>query len=625
MHQPRTLASLAFPPILAFLLLLSPASAQQLSPALQNVPQSAPLAIYVPSLANLSRDVAALDQTMSLRLPILADVLTTIKQTTGFSAGIDDQGSLLAIVTDPAGLTGQTPEPPVVVLLPITSYEEFLKNFPAAPAEGAAQITMPNGQAAWARPLGKFVVIGPSKMTVENFTGGAGDTQWLASLIGPQALPYLPQADLALILNVPAVESQLIALLDSGLERFSGLMQMANAANPATAAQAGLAQTAIKLYADAARAWIRDTAGVLLAVCLDDKGFALTFTSCFEPDSPLAQRFSQPTGGSNALLDRLPNQTYFVAAAINYQGLGLPELLKQIVDELQASGDTTILPLLQGLQEIIQHSQAAAAAFNLVPMMAMMSGGNPLVGLSVTQADDPQALINATRDYYRRLAAMQPAPQTAEGAPTTQPPTPSFTSEYQENVLQLDGTPVDRFSLRIQPPPGIAAPNMGNLPAQEGYLAVAESFVVSTATPDIEMLRQGLAAVKAGNGLGTDSLLVRVRQEGLPEDPTFQAYLNTRALADTFNSVLAMMSAPPIDVPANLPPIGLAATLRDGTLVKRLFVPTAVLEFGGHAFQQIMAMQQQPTPSPEPLATPDESGEEPAPQPQPDEAPAAPF
>lgn len=626
MHQLRSRASAVALTLIVLLVALVPTGAQDMSPVLQNVPPSAPLVLYIPSLAHLSRDLASLDQTMALRLPLLADALASIKQMSGFNAGIDDQGSLLAVVTDAAALTAATPEPPLVILLPVTSYHEFAQNFAAAPAEGPLQIALPNGQPAWAKPLGSFAVLGPSRAAVEAFAGGAGDTSWLANLVGPQALPYLSQSDLALILNMPALETALTAALDAGIENLTGLMQMGMAMNPATAAQAGLVQAALKLYADAARAWIRDTAGVLLAVSLDDKGFALTFTSCFEPGSPLAQRFSRPAGGSNALLDRLPNQDYLVAFSMNYQGLGLPDLLKQIVDELRASGDTSVLPLLQGGQDIMQHTRAAAAAFNLLPMMAMMAGGNPLVGLTINQADDPQALAQAIRSYYRGLNTTAPPPSTApDPAPATEPAVPSFIGDYQDNVLQLDGTPVDRFSLRLQPPPGMTDSPMGNLPGQEGYLAVTDSFVLTTATPDIELLRQGLAAAKSGGGLGADPLIQQVRQDGLPQDPAFQGYLNTRVLANTFNGVLSMMMAPPLQVPEDLPPIGFAATLRQGTLIKRLFVPTAVLRFGGQAFQHVSAAQQQPTLPAEPSMSPDEFGEEPAPEPQPDEAPAAPF
>jgi hypothetical protein len=254
--------------------------------------------------------------------------------------------------------------------------------------------------------------------------------------------------------------------------------------------------------------------------------------------------------------------------------------------------------------------------------------------LSIVQTDDSQAFVAATRRYYRGLtAATQPATDPAESQPTTQASMPSFIGDYQENVLQLEGTPVDRFSLRIQPPAGMGGARMDNLPGQDGYLAVADSFVVSTLTPDIELLGQGLKAVKQGGGLGSDPLIQQVRQDGLPQDPTFQAYVNTRVVANTVNGVLAMMMAPPLAVPQDLPPLGIAVALRDGGIVKRLYVPMPVLQFGGHAFQQVMAAQH---PAGEPAATQpqtEESGEEPQPQPgdeqAPDEgpaqAPSAPF
>jgi len=632
MHQPRSLASAAATALLVLLVGLIPAAAQPLPAGLQNVPQNAPLVLYIPSLAGLAREVAALDQTLGLNVPVLADALATAKQMSGFNLGIDDQGPFIAILTDPAALTGESPEPPVVALLPVTSYEEFLKNFGAVSSQGVVQLTMPDGRPGWAKPLGSFVVVGASQAVVESFAGGAGQTQWLADLIGPQSLPYLAEADAALIVNVSATETKLTALLEQGLQNLSGMMKMGMAMDPNAAAQAGMAQAMVDLYADAARAWLRDTAGLVVAASQNDKGLALTFTSYFEPNSPLAQRFAKPVPASSALLDRLPKQDYLLALAMTYEGLDLPALVKDVRDRLQASGDTTILPLLNdGAVEMVQHSQATAGMFNLLPMMAMMSGGNPFVGMTIVKSDDAPALAQAMRKYYQGLssAAAQPLPaSTSEAGAATQPPAPLFVSEYQENVLQLDGIPVDRFSFRVQPPSAATGGvHMESVPGQEGYVAAVDSFLITTPTPDVELLRQGLSAVKATTGLGSDPGIQRVRQEGLPSQPMFEGYVNTRVLANTLNGVLAMMMAPPVDVPQDLPPIGIGASLREGAIVKRLYIPMPVIQFGGQAFHQIMAAQQA-APQPPGSQPEEESGEQPQPNGdsrEPADAPPAPF
>ena len=101
---------------------------------------------------------------------------------------------------------------------------------------------------------------------------------------------------------------------------------------------------------------------------------------------------------------------------------------------------------------------------------------------------------------------------------------------------------------------------------------------MTTTSLNEEVVRQALASLKDTKGLGTQATIGQVRSN-LTAKPSIDMYVGIAGIMTTANSFLAVMGQQPIQVPADLPPVGMSATVQDAGAASRLFVPIPVVRF----------------------------------------------
>jgi hypothetical protein len=111
-----------------------------------------------------------------------------------------------------------------------------------------------------------------------------------------------------------------------------------------------------------------------------------------------------------------------------------------------------------------------------------------------------------------------------------------------------------------------------------------------TMTPDAQLLRETLAGLGRGNGLGSDGPIEQTRSTALPGQETLEAYLSVPGLIGTVNAFMAMMGQQPIEAPQDLPPLALGYGIEDHGISMRLYVPTKVIRFCKDTATNIMGM-----------------------------------
>lgn len=572
--------------ILAVLLVgaLTPARAVEMA-VLDQAPAEAPVVIVVPSLSKLNQKIAMMNDAMGLHLPQLADALSTFKQSLGIGEGLREDGALIVALTSVEGMDGPG-EPPMVLLMPVSDYATFVKNFHGDATQEIAALTMPGGQPGFVKKSEGYAVMGPKREVVEAYKPGnaAAALQKAAGKLGKR---FMDGSDAFVFINLQLMAPKLQPKIQQELAR---AMERVGA-QPGTQANPELAKAFMKMYGDATTAVLRDSTAAILGADINELGVGLTGTIQFKPDSAVAKLI--PNGGESAgALVKLPNQPYLVATGIDFEGIAVKQIIDQALAYIPKDQGGAMLEMVRKSLPLVSLIKNVGQAY-YVPAGGAAGGlGASLFnGVSIASVSDANAYVQGYKDYITSLNNLRiemgdgAAPPPAGGA---NPPAEAlvFNTKYTANALQIDGVSVDQFEIQYNLPRSVMQ-QMGQLgplmmmlggQGQSGYLATVGNQVVMTTTPNANLVRQALASLKEEKGLGAAETLSQVRAN-LPPKPTMEIYLSMAGIVSTANGFMGMMGQPPIQVPADLPPVGMGLSIEESGAAGRWFVPVPVVKF----------------------------------------------
>lgn len=573
--------------------LTKPAAAQDVQAALGRAPQSAEAVLIVPNLASLNEQIAQLKTNLGLPMPELDDALGAFKQSMGMVNGVNDDGSLIIAVPDLAKAIAEDTEPQFVMLMPVADYGAFVGNLaagdaaPGAAAEGVAAISLPDGQPGFVRELDGYAVLGESRELVEGFQPG-DNAQAIIQSVGQLGQRYLGDADMLFYVDLARLAPTLVPMIDEAMGQQAADVEGQIAAGLIDPAIAGNAQAILQAYADAGKALLENGTGLLVTLDLTDQGVALTQAMGYKPGSSLAEFFgegrAQPQG-----LSQLPEQPFIFAAAVDMDALDIASLYRGFIESLPQGQQNPLAQNVEQWMPLIEQVNYCSSVFYAPTEMAMMSG-SILNTVSVVDVDDPEAYLRAFKAYIQAMDGMKipagPNPLAgpgAEGAPAEL--TISYTSNFTENVLQLQGVQVDQYQLTTNLPPemmqqmGPAAGFMTMFTNYSGYIAVKDGKVLITTTPDPQLVTKGFQTIEQGGGIGAAGAISRIRDDALPPNASAEAYISVGGIAQAANLFLGMFGMPPIQVPADLPPIAAGLGAQDNSAAYRVYVPLETIKF----------------------------------------------
>ncbi|MCC7145871.1 MAG: hypothetical protein IT443_05450 [Phycisphaeraceae bacterium] len=618
-------------------LLSLPSAAQTLPSALNMVPADASVVILAPNLQLACAKIDQLYQRLNLA-GSTPDILAQIKQTTGFNAGLNDQGSVLIVLDDLQPVLDGSSEPPVLLLLPVANYQAFLNNFPPAPgstpAPGSAPgttpdsaasdasnsssaIRMPDGEIAYCRKLDSYALLSPSQELVDKYQPGPDSSAVFARRLGALATQYSHQADLQIFLNLERLGPQAIAMIDNQI-----------ASDPSLANPTSMNQVQARFGIMVIKTILRDASAASINLHLSDTGIGLTFCSQLKPNSPLAKRLT--TGSSASSYFRyLPQGDYLLASAYSLKGIDFRGLLDDLSQDSLENNASWFAQAMQITLPLIEQAKGGAVVATLSPV-AMANPSNPLVSLSVTESLDGQAYHKAWGEVLQKMQTLEipldPIPTSSPSSPAPTPATQPILhvkAVIKPNALQVAGRSVDHFIISPLLPENYtpSRQNLSAFTAQEGYMAVVGNYILTTNVPDPILLRRGLDNHQTGPGLAADAPIQAVRKLAVAPNASAEAYLNLRGLENILKMFLTMFGITDLSFPADLPPIAMSLELKDSAIAQRIFVPIQLLDFAGqtvqkfHDNQQKMIQQrqmQQSRPTPGTPGSPGNPGSAPA-------------
>jgi len=561
--------------VLLALLIARPAPAADPTAALEAAPADAHLVLVIPSLSGGSEKLAAMNEALGLDVPELRDVLGRFKTESGAIHGLDDEGAMLIVVPNVSALTVPGPTKPLLVLAPVTDYQAFIGNYEVVTEEGSdiATLTLPRGQTAYARSVEGHAVLCPVKAAAEAYqpAGGEGAAA-MAGKLGAAGGRTLAEADAALYLDLEAMAPVLTPLIDVGLQQANAqARQMGQMGMDAEAVKS--MQASYAMYAGVAKAVLRDAAGGLMALSLTPRGNAMSFAVQFKPDTPLARMFPGGGDGPTTMLADLPDKPYIFAGAMDAQAMDMGLIVEELLKHLPAEEEAGMLKMTRQSLPMLKDVKGWAGAFYAPAPGGAMGMFNML---QVAYVEDAAAYLKQTRQQTQQMDGMT-MPAGVGGQMT-------FRTTYQEKAMEIEGTPVDQYSVTMQLPPDMQQSMtwllmmMGGS-GYGGYIAAKDNAVISTTVTDPNLITAGLKAVGAGAGIGADPALAELRQDALPEALAMEGYLSLVGIARTANPMMQMFGMPAVNVPADLPPIAFGLGVENSGLAYRMYVPNATVKF----------------------------------------------
>jgi len=552
-----------------------PVAQAKLLNALKQVPVDADIALIIPDLALIDERAAMLNEKLGLGMPELNDLVNSMKGPAGIGGGMNDRGSVIVIASGLIdSIERNDPQPPMVVLVPVTDYGQFIGNWGGEPTPDAQQVINPMGQAVTAKQVGDYAVLSPSADLVKNYQPG-GAAERLMARGGEVGRHAMLNSHILMLVNIEGMSGKLLPKVKEMRQMMN--QQMAGApARPG--APLALAEKIINLYMDALDAVVRDGQMAVLGIDVDEAGIGLTKAVQFRAGSESAKVF-KGGGESSSLLASLPDQPYMYATAMNLKAMNITPVLDRIKGALGEANDPFAQMMVQGIETYRDVDGMAQAYFAPQAGAGMASLMN---SVTVIKTDDVAATRKNIRESIENLGeAMKAANEAAgPGAPQIM-----MTSQYSPSAMKISGVDVDQYAVSMTLPPELmqtqVAPMlmMMGLTNQQGYLAGKDGHVIMTQGADAQMLTQTLASVGQGGGIGSgpDSTISQLRKNHLPGNVVYEGYFD---VGTTARSVMTMLMGGPnqqMQVPENLAPLATTMSVQNGGMEGRVYVPMGVI------------------------------------------------
>ena len=550
------------------------AAALAMPPVMDRVPDDAMIVGLIPAPETLQKDVGALGTAIEFPIPI-QDVSTTLSMA-GIHGGVDTTKAIAFVVVAPPKPEGNDPknvedlskafdnaDQLAIVLLPITNYADFLKNFEAKPS-GAGKtdsIKLGGDTAAYTKDLGDgYAAISMKQSLIDGFTGKSGADSF-KSKMGRAGENLADRSDVAFVFNMDTVRPYVPQMIEELKKQAKERAEAMGQSGPKVEAQAQAASWLVETTAAEARVLV---AGAKLGAL----GVGLDFAANFKEGSMFGKAFASG-GKPDGLMNKLPGQDCLFAGAFDQSMAGFRALMIEMVTKsLTATSQADTVKTYTDTVNNVE-GQAVAVGF---PKGGALAG---LLTSTITfiKSKDPNAYTASVRKTMKDGKFMDD-PALKSG-------------DYAENAAKVGETSVDVWSVKLatngQGNPMLAQGSQflfGPGDGPSGYLAKVDGGVFMTFSKNSELLGKALKLAPA-DSLASNALISQVREQ-LPGDRIGEGYLGTKSVLDLVTPFIAMIGVPiPMDkIPEQLPPVGFSLSGENGAAHTRLFVPAPVIKTG---------------------------------------------
>ncbi len=509
--------------------------------ALDRVPADAPVTVSIKNMEGVHKEVTGVIQQLGFELPgdDENNPLKVSEYLLKFD-GINRTGSLCLVIT-PQAPDAEDQAPDLVMIVPVSNYEAFVKAAKGTPGDGVATLNFEEHN-VYARHLGGgYAVLADKKNLVEGFKAANGSKAAFEKSIGKVGNRIADAADVLVLANIPALKPQIDAGLKQAKEQAEAMAMMAGDNQQM--------ERTVKLLQEVGANFSRDGQMAIVGLGVDNNAVWLDAGAQFRDATPSAAMFSA-VGNAASLVGRLPKMDFLFAAGFDASS----PAIKNMIRDLAAQGDKGENPMgmMASLGRMIDKVDGQA----MIMGASDIGSGLMVNTLQFTAAKDPKAVMEGMQAMYAEINNKKIDAVT-------------YKAEYKPGAKDLAGVKADSWSLTIEPdadnPMAMQLQMMNNMlygpeGKMGGLVGPVPGGVLTTFSNNSKLFEAAAAAASGKNTLADDELLKKT-QALLPPGRAFEGYLGPKAIIDTVGSVLAMMGqAPELKVPDAIAPIGFGAT-----------------------------------------------------------------
>jgi hypothetical protein len=478
----------------------------------------------------------------------------------------------------------------VVALLPVSDYKAFVEGLKGEALEGgiskfvfSASNTEPDEDGEAKQIVtstdmfvkdagGGFAAVSPGKDFLTSYKVAEGQMAAQTKFLGKVGATIEAGSDVMLITNVSKIKDGIekgVAQMKSGASE--QMMMMGDAAKNA--------EKGLDMVAMVVNNWARDGRVAILGQRMDEKGLRIDIGTEFSEGTELGGTFAGEAKGVTALAN-VPDVPFMFAMAYDTASPAAKRLYDGL---LSMAGDANEPGLAAGFR-MAKDAEAVAMVMGAPPAGAM--GGLFTQTVYYTQTKDAPAMLQAAETTIKEMNG-----KVVEGT--------TFKTKYKKAVKELGGVKVDAWEMAMEMDPNNEGAQMAQMMQgmimgagpMKGFYAAAGDGLVYTMAANEPLMAMALGTAKTGDGLGKNAQLKQVRAE-LPANSSFEMYLGVKSLGDMALGFASMFAGPvELEIPENLPPIGMGAAIGNSGVHARIFVPTEVMKFAGEAAKQMEEMQ----------------------------------
>lgn len=516
-------------------------------PIFDRIPADAAVVVVMPQLAEMKEAVDTIsgfagEEAMG-DMAAMADMFGSIQ-------ALDMTKS--AAVFFPAVAGGfDMAEPPMVALLPVTDYGAFVGQFGGTAGSGIDEFQI-EGQPAYARSLGGgYAAMSPMLEALESYEAGNGARKAHESRMGELAADAAGNADVFIAADLSVFASQ----IEEGIQGFAQNMAMFGAVGGQD--MSGQVDTVKKL----GKRMVEDGQIGFMAVDVSGDGVQAGFGMQFKDGSDTAGYLTD-AGSAGRLTSQLPAKDLLFAFGADMSTPGSRQINGAITQMLFSNmpGMDLLLNDITGMGFVMGESPGGLM-------------GGTLFGSTTAyiESSDPAAHMAGMKAGILGLNGM-----TVDGT--------TYKTAYEDDASVADGTDLNAWSIQLQLDPAMGQQAMmamgmlfGPAGGPGGYVAETEDGMIVTLSKSSDLAGQAVKAANSANGL-TASDAVRNVASHLPEGRSVELYIGVGNILEMFMFFMTMQMGPmDIEVPEDLPPVGLGVATEGGGIEIRGFAPAGVI------------------------------------------------
>lgn len=483
-----------------------------------------------------------------------------------------------------------------VALMPHTDYAKFIAGLKAGEADnGVSSFTLsvprPALQDAQAGDEGEakevvdqvtlfvkdagqgYAAIGRDKAFLSSYTPATGQLASQVAFLGGVGKAIEARTELMLITNVSKVKDGVAKALDAMEESTMDQLAMMG--------QAEQAESGLNLVKMVVTNWSRDARVAIVGQGNTEAGSRIEIGTEFAKDSELGTMFAGASNASDALA-HVPDVPFMFAVGYDATSTAARALIDGM-GSMQPEGAGAV-PGMGNLIKSAKNAESFALLMGAPPAGAM--GGLFTQTVSYIRTKDPAQMVASAKTTMEAMNN-----QVQQGT--------TYKTKYRTGVKELAGVKIDSWEMSMEMDPNDENAQMAQMMQgfimgagpMKGFYGATDNAVVSTLAANEPLMAMALDTAKSGKGLGTNELVKMVRGQ-LPEGSNVEAYVGVKPLGDMALGLASMFMGPiELDIPENMPPVGIGARLGESGVHASLFLPRQVIELGEKLSQQMQEMQ----------------------------------